>query len=150
MKKNCTQKISGFTLIEMMIVVSLIAILAAVALPAYNNYVNRSKIKTAQADLVALSLLYENRYQRQLSYPATDYADTAAVTAVFTNWSPASKSTEFSFSSTGSSASTYTIRATGISGGVNNCVISLNKAGARTITASTGFTCAYTNGGVWL
>ncbi|MBD7987949.1 pilin [Luteimonas sp. Sa2BVA3] len=43
------KKQSGFTLIELMIVVAIIAILAAIALPAYQDYVARSQVSEANS-----------------------------------------------------------------------------------------------------
>ena len=45
------KKQQGFTLIELMIVVAIVAILAAIALPAYQDYIVRSKTSEASADL---------------------------------------------------------------------------------------------------
>lgn len=61
-------KNNGFTLIEVMIVVAIIAILAAVALPSYNNYVIKTNRAKAQACMFELAQVLERRYSTVLSY----------------------------------------------------------------------------------
>lgn len=52
-----TQK--GFTLIELMIVVAIIGILAAIAIPQYQNYIAKSQVSRAMAETGAMKTSYE-------------------------------------------------------------------------------------------
>ncbi|VTU38517.1 Pilin [Variovorax sp. PBS-H4] len=70
------RKQHGFTLIELIITVAVVAILAAIALPSYQQYVIRSKRSAAQAQMMDIA----NRQQQYLLANRA-YADKAALEA---------------------------------------------------------------------
>ena len=144
---------SGFTLIELMITIAIVGILAGIALPAYSGYVEKSKLRTAQSDVVALGAAIENVRQRKLSYAdvhAAATANTTEIKAFLAAWSPASTDYGYVIDTTG--ANKYRIVADGPAGNLNNCNVTLivdHDTPANT-GRSTPVACKYTSGGTWL
>ncbi len=61
---------SGFTLIELMIVVAIVGILAAIAIPAYQDYTIRSKVSEALGAIAACKTSVTEYYQSNNAVPA--------------------------------------------------------------------------------
>lgn len=128
----------GFTLIEALIVVALIAILSAIALPAFSQYLDKSRARAASADLIGMSLNLENAFQKTLAYPVIAQTTTTAgtVTAV-PGWAPTQPNV-FRYTLV-SAASGYTIIATSIQ---KNCTLTFTSPNTRAVT---GDDCGFTS-----
>ena len=58
----------GFTLIELMIAIAIVAILAAIVVPSYTDYIRRSRVTEAVSTLSAMRVKMEQYYQDNRSY----------------------------------------------------------------------------------
>lgn len=129
----------GFTLIEVMVVVAIVAILASVAVPAYTQYIRRGAMQEAFSNLSAQRIRLEQYYQDNRSYsPAgANTCGTAAANAlVFTD----AKYFDYSCTSSNSGQS-YTLTATGKSSAtVAGYTYTLSDNGTKATTQYAGST----------
>lgn len=117
-------KKNGFTLIEVMIVVAILGILSAVALPMYQDYVIRSKLAEATSTLANLRVQMEQYYQDNRAY-GTSACGVVMPTLKYFTYSCAWGST--------SSNQSFIITATGVSSaGVGSFIFTIDEANGQT------------------
>ena len=97
----------GFTLIEVMITVAVVAILAAIALPSYSQYILRARIADAAQGLSDMRLKMEQYFQDRRTYEGACETGTVA---------PPPVSPYFTYSCPVRSSTAYTVEAAGKAG----------------------------------
>lgn len=136
----------GFTLIELMITVAIVAILASVALPAYNDSIRRGKIIDATGALSQYRVAMEQYFQDNRNYGPSGGACPPALP----------QSDYFSFACTvGNPNSTFSATASSTAGGVSSTAgdyaYSINELNTKGTSAfkgtSTTKTCWLVKGG---
>lgn len=137
--QHCCTPARGFTLIEVMIVVAIVAILSAVALPSYRDYILRGQLVDATNLLSAGRANMERYFQDNRTY-ATVTA--GSIDPPCANAIPVATRTQGSFvltctAPTVPSATTYRLTATG-TGAVAAFSFTVNQLDARTTTVTSG------------
>ncbi|MBI4998116.1 MAG: prepilin-type N-terminal cleavage/methylation domain-containing protein [Rhodocyclales bacterium] len=117
----------GFTLIEVMVVVAIVAILSAIALPQYNDYVLRSQLPEAQGELAAMRTKLEQYFLDNRTYEGACAAGTVA---------PLPTGKYFDFVCTTLTPTTYLVTASGKAGErASGFTFTINEANNRVTTA---------------
>ena len=140
------QRAPGFTLIELMTTVAIIAVLAAIALPNYTDYVRRGKLQEGTSNLLAMRTKMEQYFQDNRSYTTPGAPVLAPCTANSAVPIPTLK--YFTITCPVLTATTYTLQATGADASLVGITYTIDQGNVRVTQVTPGSTmdqAGYTN-----
>ncbi|HYW04347.1 MAG TPA: pilin [Gammaproteobacteria bacterium] len=125
----------GFTLIELMIVVAIIGILAAIAIPQYQNYVARSQMSEASTLIDGAKTSIESYIAQNGSFPSS----LSGTLGVRTSGKYVASMAALPTGTSGAGSVTVTMKASGVSPKIKNGTVTWNRTvgGVWSCTAST-------------
>lgn len=113
----------GFSLVELLVAVSIVGILVTVAVPSYRDHVIRGEIPEATANLSAKQIQMEQWFQDNRTFIGAPACNADTTTSQY-----------FNFSCTGLAATTYTLQAVG-KGSMAGFGFTINQSNAKTTSA---------------
>lgn len=138
----------GFTLIELMIAVAIVGILAAVAVPAYKDYVRRGSLPESFSQLADYRVKMEQYYQDNRNYGTTNCVDAASAPS-WKTFAPTGARNFTYACALSNSGQSYTVTATGKTGTVSvGHVYTINQSNVQATTTFKGS--AVTGKNCWL
>lgn len=116
----------GFTLIELMIVCAIIAILAAIAIPAYRDYLLKAKLSNAFSELADYRVKMEQHFQDNRTYEEVLGGGKCP------DFTATERQKYFVLSASACTGTTYQVDSTGRKEeGVENFIYRINQANVR-------------------
>lgn len=129
-------RLRGFTLIELMIVVAVVAILSAIAVPSYTEYIRRGQVTEAGVFLSDYRIKMEQYYQDNKNYGTVNCVDGASPPS-WANFA-AAKANNFTFSCALNGTVGYVITATGSAGRAVGHAYTIDQDNTHTTTQFKG------------
>ncbi len=133
---------NGFSLIELLIVIAIVGVISAIAIPQYSDYVTRSKLAEPASVLSETRVRLEQYFQDNRTYVGACAANTVA---------PPPTGRYFAYACPTLTATTFTVTATGVAAeGMTGFTFTINQANTRATTSTPATWGSVTNATCWI